>query len=140
MTERAERPRALVELQSALGSLGVRDTALSERWDRNGWVADWEGRVRGHDVYLLVMGAHNHPDGVRLMLDDFTFEEIRTEHLGKLLRQVFTGDARVVRSHFLRLSKNLDLEVRIDSTTYSASVSGASGDDLSSWAKPLVAP
>jgi hypothetical protein len=138
MAERVGRLRALAELESALGSLGVADSALSERWDQDAWVADWDGRVRGHDVYLLVMGAGSHPDGVRLMLDEFTFEEVRTEHLGELVRKVFTGEARVTRGGLPRLFKHLDLEVRAGSTTYFASVSGDCTDDLSAWARPLA--
>ncbi|CAL9664688.1 hypothetical protein [Streptomyces sp. enrichment culture] len=138
MAERADRPRALAELESALASLDVADRALGERRDQGAWVADWGGDVRGHDVYLLLMGADNHPDGVRLMLDDFTFEEVRTEHLKELVQKVFTGDARITRSGFLRLSRHLELEVRVGTQTYTASVSGDSADELSTWARPLV--
>ncbi|MEV5428237.1 hypothetical protein [Streptomyces sp. NPDC052701] len=139
MAERAGRPRALDGLEAALGSLGVADSALRERWDKDAWVADWDGSVRGHDVHLLVMGAGSRPDGVRLMVDEFTFEEVRTEHLGELVQKVFTGEARITRSGFLGLFERLDLEVRIGSKTYFASVSGDCADDLSAWARPLAA-
>ncbi|QIJ62399.1 hypothetical protein [Streptomyces sp. JB150] len=124
-------------LASALRSLGVADPAPRERWEGDAWVADWDGDVHGHDVYVLVMGAREHPQSVRLMLDEFTFEDVRTEHVGELVRKALTGDARVTRRRAL-LSRQLVLEVRTGPVTYSASVSGACADDLSAWARPLA--
>ncbi|CAL9328875.1 hypothetical protein [Streptomyces sp. Tu 3180] len=139
MAEAVPRPPASVELEAALRSLGVADPAPCERWDGDGWVADWGGGVHAHDVYVLVMGARDHPGSVRLMLDDFTFEDVRTEHVGELVRRTFTGDARVTRRRAL-LSRQLVLEVRAGATEYSASVPGVCVDDLSTWARPLVTP
>jgi len=139
MAETAPRPPASAELEAALRSLGVTDPAPRERWEEDAWVADWDGDVHGHDVYVLVMGARNHPESARLMLDDFTFEDVRTEHVGELVRKAFTGDARVTRRRAL-LSRQLVLDVRAGSRTYSASVSGDSVDDLSTWARPLATP
>ncbi|GHB69955.1 hypothetical protein GCM10010377_70840 [Streptomyces viridiviolaceus] len=139
MTEAAPRPPASAELEAALRSLGVADPAPHERWDSDGWVADWDGDVHGHDVYVLVMGARNHPESARLMLDDFTFEDVRTEHVGELVRKAFTGGARVTRRRVL-LARQLVLEVRAGSAEYSASVGGDSVEDLSTWARPLATP
>lgn len=139
MAETAPRPPASAELEAALRSLDVADPAPRERWEEDAWVADWDGDVHGQDVYVLVMGARNHPESARLMLDEFTFDDVRAEHVGDLVRKVFTGDARVTRRRAL-LSKQLVLEVRSGSTTYSASVSGDSVDDLSGWARPLATP
>ncbi|MFD3825524.1 hypothetical protein [Streptomyces sp. NPDC058625] len=138
MTGRPDRPTAVVELESGLRSLGVEDDAFSERWDEGAWVADWSGSILGHEVYLFVMGAANHPDSARLMLDEFTFDDVRTEHLSELVQKVFAGDARVTKSRYLLASKYLVLKVRVGSETYSASVSGDSADDLSPWARNLV--
>ncbi|GAA2421033.1 hypothetical protein [Streptomyces glaucus] len=140
MAGKVDKPQATAELESALRSLGAEDGAFIERWEGGAWVADWDGSVRGHDVHLFVMGADNHPEAVRLMLDDFTFENVRTEHLGELVRKVFTGDARVTRSRFPLLPRHLVLDIRVGPETYSASVSGNSVDDLSSWARRLAAP
>ncbi|WP_344048916.1 hypothetical protein [Streptomyces thermoalcalitolerans] len=93
-------------------------------------MADWSGDIHGHDVYVLALGARNHPESIRLMLDDYAFEDVRTKHVRKLVRMVFTGDARVTRRRALS-SKRFVLEVRADSTEYSASVSGDSMDGLS---------
>jgi hypothetical protein len=137
--EAASRPLASVDLEAALRSLGVADPAPCERWDGDAWVADWGGDVRGHDVYVLVMGARSHPGGVRLMLDEFTFEYVRAEHVGELVRRAFTGDARVTRRRAL-LSRRLVLDVRVGPAEYSASVGGDCADTLSTWARPLAAP
>ncbi|MDH6229265.1 hypothetical protein [Streptomyces sp. MJP52] len=137
MTEAAHRPPASAGLEAALRSLGVADPVPHERWDDNGWVADWGGDVHGHDVYVLLMGAHNHPRSARLMLDDFTFEDVRAEHVEELVRKAFSGDARVTR-HRVLLSRRLALGVRAGSTEYSASVSGDRTDDLPTWARPLA--
>ncbi|MET9440620.1 hypothetical protein [Streptomyces sp. NPDC006610] len=139
MAETASRPSASAGLEAALRSLGAAAPAPRERWDDHGWVAEWDGDVHGHDVYVLVMGARNHPESVRLMLDDFTFEDVRTEHAGELVRKALTGDARVTRGRLL-LSRQLVLEVRAGSARYSASVSGDSLDDLPDWARPLAVP
>ncbi|MEU9352491.1 hypothetical protein AB0D65_16205 [Streptomyces griseoloalbus] len=138
MAEDADRPTALVELESALCSLGVEGNAFSERWDEGAWAADWSGSLLGHEVYLFVMGAANHPGSARLMLDEFTFDDVRTEHLSELVRKVFAGDAKVTKNRYLLASKYLVLKVRIGSETYSASVSGDSVDDLSPWARYLA--
>ncbi|GAA3305083.1 hypothetical protein GCM10020295_57890 [Streptomyces cinereospinus] len=81
MATSVPRP-ASAELATALRSLGAADAAPSERWEGDAWVADWDGPVRGHDVYVLVMGARSHPEGVRLMLDDLTFDDVRPEDVG----------------------------------------------------------
>ncbi|MET9774635.1 hypothetical protein ABZ023_10245 [Streptomyces sp. NPDC006367] len=135
----APRPLASAELEAALRSLGVADPAPCERWDGDAWVADWDGDVRGHDVYVLVMGARNHPGSVRLLLDDLTFEDVRTEHVGELVRKALTGGVRVTRRRVL-LSRQFLLEVRAGSTEYSTSVSGDSVDRLPAWARPSAAP
>lgn len=139
MTEGPSRPPASMELEAALRSLGVADPAPHERGDSHAWVTDWSGDIHGHDVYVLVMGARNNPENVRLMLDNCTFEDVRTEHVRELVRKVFTGDARVTRRRAL-FSKHFVLEVRAGSTEYSASMSDDSVDELSPWAKPLVTP
>ncbi|MFD5574853.1 hypothetical protein [Streptomyces cadmiisoli] len=115
------------------------DATPSEREEGGAWVAEWDGDIRGHGVWILIMGARNHPGGVRVMLDDFTFDEVHTEHVGELVRRVFTGDARVTAKRAF-LAERLVLQVQAGSTAYSASTEGDSADDLSAWGRLLAAP
>ncbi|MEV7289113.1 hypothetical protein AB0O01_31965 [Streptomyces sp. NPDC093252] len=128
----------VADLRAALRGLGVPEPDIEVRWDGSA-LAFWSGEVRGNGVNVVVDGMGSRRDRVRVLLDDFTFEEVRKRHLGAFLRAVFTGDARIVRTRLL-WSRGLVLAVGIGSETYHADVIGDSPDDLGAWARPLLGP
>ncbi|MEU0692296.1 hypothetical protein [Streptomyces uncialis] len=126
----------VADLQAALTALGIENPQLEVHGERSE-LASWSGNIHGNAVNIIVDGVGSGHDEVRVMLDDFTFEDVRKRHLRPFLHKVFTGEARVTRSRLL-WSKGLLLEVRIDARTYSADVSGDSADSLAPWARPLL--
>ncbi|MCQ1576109.1 hypothetical protein [Streptomyces parvus] len=141
MTPRHGRKPLPVSLaEEALASCGVRAAAFEEREVEQGsWFADWDGMLAGSDVYIGLMGGSPKAEAVRILLDDWTFEQVAAGDVGSLLTRVFSGQATLSRQKFLFFSSSHLLEVRVGSSTYSAGRDARPDDELALWEQALTA-
>ncbi|WP_274032223.1 hypothetical protein [Streptomyces sp. MMBL 11-1] len=134
------KPLPVALAEEALTSCGARPAAFEEREVEHGsWFADWDGTLAGSDVYIGLMGGAPKAEAVRILLDDWTFEQVAAGDVGSLLTRVFSGQARLSRQKFLFFSSSHLLEVRVGSSTYSAGRDARPDGELAPWERALTA-
>lgn len=129
----------VTQAEAALESCGVQDAVFEQRDVEGGsWFADWDGALAGSDVYIGVMGGSPGAESVRILLDDWTFEDVAAGDVGELVSRVFSGRATLSRQKFLRLFSSHLLEVPVGPSSYSAERNVRSDDELAPWERALT--
>ncbi|MFE7456037.1 hypothetical protein [Streptomyces sp. NPDC057554] len=125
--------------EEALHTAGAPDASFEQRdVEDGGWFADWDGRVAGSDVYLGLMGGSPDAESVRVLLDDWTFDEVATDDVGEFLTRVFSGQAVLSRQKFLLFASSHVLEVQVGPSSYSAGRDVRPDDELVPWERALT--
>lgn len=126
--------------EEALRSLGVCEAGFDRREvDAGSWFADWSGELAASDVYIGLMGAPSAGGGVRLLLDDWTFDGVAAADLGPLLTDVFSGRASITHQRSLLIFSVQVLAVSVNGTPYSAARRFQRDERLSGWERRLLA-
>jgi hypothetical protein len=138
--ERGPVPPAVAEAESALSSLGAPRPALHRRaLGRSTWFADWSGPLAGSDVYVGLTGKGPAPRRVRLLLDDWIFDDVAVRDVGAVLRTIFSAGATLRRGRVLLVRPVQVLRVSVGRARYSAVRRPPRDGGLSPWERALTA-
>ncbi|MFJ8229924.1 hypothetical protein ACIQ9E_08185 [Streptomyces sp. NPDC094448] len=85
-----------------------------------GWLAEWDGELRGSEVGITFEGAGPDAPDVRLFLGRWTFECIPAADLPDLLTAAFTGRAAITVERWLYFWRVDVLTVTVGEQAYSA--------------------
>ncbi|ARF74606.1 hypothetical protein ACPEIF_13135 [Streptomyces sp. NPDC012600] len=125
--------------EEALHTAGAPDASFEQRdVEDGGWFADWDGTVAGSDVYIGLMGGSPDAESVRVLLDDWTFDEVATGDVGEFLARVLSGQAALSRQRSFLFSSSHLLEVRVGASSYSAGRDVRPDDELVPWERALT--
>ncbi|MGK5496917.1 hypothetical protein [Streptomyces sp. URMC 125] len=137
---REDGPSAVARAEAALRSLGVPNAVFARREVEGGsWFADWSGGVSGSDVYIGLMGGSPAAPSVRLLLDDWVFEDVAGMDVGELLSGVFSGRATLTKRRSFPLSSAGVLEHAVGGVRYSATRRLGPNEEPQPWERPLIA-
>ncbi|MFF2522154.1 hypothetical protein [Streptomyces liangshanensis] len=90
-SQRNSKLPVVTEAEHAVRSAGGQRATFNQRHVRRGnWFADWAGRLGGSDVYIGITGKEPTARKVRLLLDDWIFEDVSTKDLGGVLTEIFS--------------------------------------------------
>jgi hypothetical protein len=139
-SERNSTSPVVTQAETALRSLGVRDARFNQRLvGRGNFFADWAGRLAGSDVYIGITGKTSASRKVRLLLDDWIFDDVVPRDLGGVLTDVFSGGAVIRRKRSLLVFPAQVLKASAGRSRYSAMRRLPPDEELSPWERALVA-
>ncbi|MFP8959441.1 hypothetical protein ACLIYP_02545 [Streptomyces nanhaiensis] len=139
-SERDTRPLGVVRAEAALRSLGTPDTAFAQRDVEGGsWFADWSGDISGSDVYIGLMGGSSAASSVRLLIDDWVFEDVADGDVEELLLGIFSGRATITKRRSFPFSSVGVLEHAVGGVRYSTTRRLGSDEEPQPWERPLIA-
>ncbi|MCM2389589.1 hypothetical protein [Streptomyces albipurpureus] len=127
----------VLKVEAALRSLGVVHEDFEQRDEGGPWWAEWGGELRGADVWIALMGFGRASDTVRLLLDDWVFDQVATEDVADLLSQIFSGRARVFNERSLLFFTTQVLEASVHGVGYAAGRPVKEVEGLASWERDL---
>lgn len=145
--ERTSKSPAVTQAEEALHSVGARNAVFDQRpVGRRNWFADWAGRLSGSDVYIGITGKTSAPRTVRLLLDDWIFDDVASRDLGALLSAIFSAGATLTKKRSLLLVPVQVLKVPVGRSRYSLGRSHYSAArkippdaELSPWERRILA-
>ncbi|MFI5758186.1 hypothetical protein [Streptomyces sp. NPDC051569] len=146
-SDRNSRSAAVTGAETALRSLGAGGARFHQRpLGRSTWFADWAGRISGSDVYIGITGKGPASRKVRLLLDDWIFEDVASGDLGGVLSGIFsagatsraTSRATIKRKRSLLVIPVQVLKVSVGRSHYSAARKLPPDGELSAWERALV--
>ncbi|MYV53112.1 hypothetical protein [Streptomyces sp. SID3212] len=155
-SQRNTKLPVVTEAEQAVRSAGGQRATFHQRHVRRGnWFADWAGRLGGSDVYIGITGKEPTARKVRLLLDDWIFEDVSTRDLGGVLTEIFStrgstggppdgssdGSAQgaTIRSKRLYLLFPAQvLRVPVGRARYSATRKPSPDAELSPWERALL--
>ncbi|MFJ1595973.1 hypothetical protein [Streptomyces sp. NPDC088261] len=147
-SQRNTKLPVVTEAEQAVRAAGGRRATFHQRHVRRGnWFADWAGRLGGSDVYIGITGKEPTARKVRLLLDDWIFEDVSTKDLGGVLTEIFhAGAARggpaqgaTIRAKRLYLLFPAQvLKVPVGRSRYSATRKPPPDAELSPWERALL--
>jgi hypothetical protein len=97
------------------------------------WFADWSGELSDSDVYIGLMGGAPTAPSVRLLLDDWEFEDVADGDVGELLRGIFSGEATIRRRRSFPFSSVRVLECAVGSARCSAAKRSGPDEEPQPW-------
>ncbi|WP_406395315.1 hypothetical protein [Streptomyces sp. NBC_00887] len=128
-----------MQAEKALEHLGVQGAAFDQRDVENqSWFADWDGMLADSDVYIGIMGGSPEGKTVRVLLDDWTFEDVLAGHVEEFLTQIFSGRARIKKERFFLILTSHVLDVSVGSTSHSAGRDFRPDSELAPWERRLM--
>ncbi|SEQ81060.1 hypothetical protein SAMN05216481_11626 [Streptomyces radiopugnans] len=137
---RGARPPVVARAEAALRALGTPVAAFARRDVEGGsWFADWSGDISGSDVYIGLMGGSPAASSVRLLLDDWVFDDVAGGDVGELLLGIFSGQATITRQRSFPFSSIVVLEHAVGGVRYSATRRLGSDEEPQPWERPLIA-
>ncbi|KOG81185.1 MULTISPECIES: hypothetical protein [Streptomyces] len=126
--------------EEVLAVRGARQAVFEVREvDHGSWFGDWDGELAGSDVYIGLMGGAVDAESVRVLLDDWTFEQVAAADVGPLLTRVFSGQATLRKRTSLFFSCSHLLEARVGSSAYSAGRDARPQGELAPGERALTA-
>ncbi|WP_328582895.1 hypothetical protein [Streptomyces sp. NBC_00370] len=144
-SHRMNKSPAVAQAETALRSLGVRASFNQRPVGRGRWFADWAGKLADSDVYVAFTGKSPDARKVRLLLDDWIFDDVIDDHAGKVLQGIFSAGATGVTEATLRTRRSLllipvqVLKVSVGMKRYTATRKLPSEDELAPWERALTA-
>jgi hypothetical protein len=135
-----DKSPAVSQAEEALRSLGVSKAMFNQRpVGRGHWFADWAGPIAQSEVYIAVTGKGPAPRKVRLLLDDWIFEDMAPDHIGTVLSRIFSAEATIRSGRSLLVFPVQVLRVTSGRARYTAARKPAPPGELSAWEQALTA-
>ncbi|MFJ4920715.1 hypothetical protein [Streptomyces sp. NPDC088725] len=130
---------AVTEAEVALRSAGARNATFHQQSvGRGRWFADWSGTLADSDVYIAITGKGRTPRKVRLLLDDWIFDDVAAGHLGGMLSEIFSGGATIRTTRAFLIVPVQSLKVSVGRSRYSAARKLPPDGELSPWERALA--
>ncbi|QIQ03948.1 hypothetical protein [Streptomyces liangshanensis] len=154
-SQRNSKLPVVTEAEHAVRSAGGQRAMFNQRHVRRGnWFADWAGRLGGSDVYIGITGKEPTARKVRLLLDDWIFEDVSTKDLGGVLTEIFSrrgsssrdsstsgsspSGATIRTKRLYLLFPAQVLKVPVGRSRYSATRKPPPDAELSPWERALL--